>query len=275
MRHKVYESVVEAVCVGRLAEPFSNGDFKAACPGFGKGTYKAFLHKHRLGNPGEESELFELLSPGQFVCLRPFKYGLGAGKNESPTRDKIKRLIRNTWSEDEARAYASFTSTKADIERLRTIGLEVLQMIPNTSDSVGACALMSAPYAAIARDRTGWPVHQVAGDLLVDGYRIFGNDDEDVASAFDGSNPDWDGHSWIVVGDYVSDISIFRTAYSSAAPRRLREAIVERFGEGRGLLIVTPEQLATYGLEFVPKYVLSNDQVNSLFLGARHHFTGA
>ena len=37
--HKVYTSIVNAVKTGRLKEPFTNDDFKIACPGFGKGTY--------------------------------------------------------------------------------------------------------------------------------------------------------------------------------------------------------------------------------------------
>lgn len=75
MTHEVYKSIVEAVKKGRLREPFSAEDFRRACPRWGEGTYQAFLHKHRKGNPGGESELFEKIAPGQFKLLRPFKYG--------------------------------------------------------------------------------------------------------------------------------------------------------------------------------------------------------
>jgi hypothetical protein len=76
MSHKVYKSIVVAIRASRLREPFSSKDFRNACPGFGAGTYNAFLHKHRVGNPSENSELFELVSPGFFKCVRPFKYDL-------------------------------------------------------------------------------------------------------------------------------------------------------------------------------------------------------
>jgi hypothetical protein len=76
MAHKIYHSIVDAIRSGRLKEPFTTQDFKSECPGFGKGTYNAFLHKHRVGNPGGNSELFELVSPGFFKCIRPFKYDL-------------------------------------------------------------------------------------------------------------------------------------------------------------------------------------------------------
>lgn len=76
MAHEVYKAIVKAVKAGILAEPFSKDDFRAACPGFGAGTYNAFLDKHARGNPGGSSELFERVAPGKFKCLRPFRYGL-------------------------------------------------------------------------------------------------------------------------------------------------------------------------------------------------------
>lgn len=74
--HEVYRSIVTAMRRGRLAEPFSADDFRRACPGFGAGTYQAFLWKHRKGNPGGNSELFEQVSPGMFRVMRPIRYGL-------------------------------------------------------------------------------------------------------------------------------------------------------------------------------------------------------
>lgn len=74
--HKVYTAIVEAIRAGRLDEPFTNSDFKRACPGLGMGTYQAFLYKHSLGNPGGNSELFERVAPGRFRAIRPFKYGM-------------------------------------------------------------------------------------------------------------------------------------------------------------------------------------------------------
>jgi hypothetical protein len=76
MAHRVYEAIVRAVRSGQLPEPFSRSDFAAQCPGFGAGTYNAFLDKHAKRNPGGNSELFERVAPGRFTCLRPFRYGL-------------------------------------------------------------------------------------------------------------------------------------------------------------------------------------------------------
>lgn len=76
MAHLVYSAIVKAVRSGRLPEPFTKEDFRKACPGLGVGTYATFLDKHRKGNLGGNSELFERQSPGNFCCLRPFRYGL-------------------------------------------------------------------------------------------------------------------------------------------------------------------------------------------------------
>jgi hypothetical protein len=75
-RHRVYSCLVQAVKKGTIKELFTVADFQKACPGFGKGTYKAFLYKHRIGNTRQNSELFELVSPGKFKFVKPFKYGL-------------------------------------------------------------------------------------------------------------------------------------------------------------------------------------------------------
>lgn len=74
-QHLVYTCIVDAIKSGRLKEPFGNREFQIACSGFGEGTYLAFLHKHRKGNPGGNSELFELVTEGRFRLIRPYKYG--------------------------------------------------------------------------------------------------------------------------------------------------------------------------------------------------------
>ena len=71
--HKVYGSIVKAINAKRLREPFGVTEFRTACPGFAKGTYNAFLYKHKLGN-GSTSELFQQVGVGKFILIRPIKY---------------------------------------------------------------------------------------------------------------------------------------------------------------------------------------------------------
>jgi len=87
VNHKVYSTIVRAVKKGILKEPFTNNDFHQACPGLGEGTYKAFLYKHRKGNPGGNSELFELTEPGKFILLKPIRYGVL--KSTVPSKKRI------------------------------------------------------------------------------------------------------------------------------------------------------------------------------------------
>jgi len=67
--HEVYRAIVKAIKEGKLKEPFTKEDFRRACPNFGEGTYNTFLWKHRKGNPGRNSELFEKVAPGKFVVI--------------------------------------------------------------------------------------------------------------------------------------------------------------------------------------------------------------
>jgi len=75
-KHIVYSAIVDAVNSGQLKEPFGKKEFRSACKGLGEGTYQAFLYKHRKGNPGGNSELFELVSKGRFRLIHPLLYGL-------------------------------------------------------------------------------------------------------------------------------------------------------------------------------------------------------
>jgi len=68
-RGRVVSTIDAALDRGRLKQPFSSEDFRRACPGFGGGTYQAFLWKHRRGN-GHTTELFELVAPNQFKRIQ-------------------------------------------------------------------------------------------------------------------------------------------------------------------------------------------------------------
>jgi len=75
-RHRLYGCIVRAFKSGNLREPFRAADVGKACPGFAEDTYGTFLPKHRVGNPGGNSELFERVSRGRYKLVRPYKYGI-------------------------------------------------------------------------------------------------------------------------------------------------------------------------------------------------------
>jgi len=72
--HKVYFSIIKAIENNTLREPFTKEDFRNTCPNLGAGTYQAFLDKHRVGNPGDNSELFVKVAPNLFKMVRPYLY---------------------------------------------------------------------------------------------------------------------------------------------------------------------------------------------------------
>ena len=76
MAHKTYGAIVRAVKARTIKEPFTAKDLRNGGLGIPHNTCGTFPHKHAVGNPGNNSELFERVAPGKFRCLRPFKYGL-------------------------------------------------------------------------------------------------------------------------------------------------------------------------------------------------------
>jgi hypothetical protein len=107
--------------------------------------------------------------------------------------------------------------------------------------------------------------------LAVDGEPVFGDRRTfDGPQLFSTSNPDWDGHVWVMIGSYIVDISIFRTAYSGLGPARLAKHIDLAFGPNKGLYVDRWRRTAQLGLSYEPQYVLSADEVTRLMGGAYH-----
>ena len=66
---KFASQIYEAVRTGRLSEPFGPDEVKRACPGWAPNTYPVFLAKHRMGNPGVNTELFERVAARSYRTL--------------------------------------------------------------------------------------------------------------------------------------------------------------------------------------------------------------
>jgi hypothetical protein len=125
--------------------------------------------------------------------------------------------------------------------------------------------MMNAMYAARMQMYLKAPVYVAAGSLYLDDTRIFG-DDSDLADVFNKSNNSWDGHCWLVFGRYLVDVSLFRTAYTKGSKARLAEYVKSEFGEGRGLLVIDPENPPKQ-LRYDAGYVLTYNQVTALVNG--------
>lgn len=66
MTGKLTKAIRAAVEAGVLQEPFVAADVKRACPGFAERTSHVFLPKHRVGNPGGETEVFIRVGKGLY-----------------------------------------------------------------------------------------------------------------------------------------------------------------------------------------------------------------
>jgi hypothetical protein len=56
----------DAVRSRRLVEPFNAASVERACPGWAKRTYRVFLPKHAVGNPGKNTALFVRAARGNY-----------------------------------------------------------------------------------------------------------------------------------------------------------------------------------------------------------------
>ncbi len=167
-----------------------------------------------------------------------------------------------------AKAFKAYEMNDSDRAVLSQCALDLLKVFPPMP---GACALMSASLAGTLERRMTAPVHVVAGTLVVDGEPVFGDRKPfDGPAAFAASNPDWDGHVWVMVGPYVVDVSLFRTAYSRHGPPRLAKHINLAFGPNKGLYVDHWKRTGQLGLGYEPQYVLSAEEVTSLIGGAYH-----
>jgi hypothetical protein len=187
-------------------------------------------------------------------------------------RETVAALISASYSDDKVQAFLRFAVERSHLNQLAAIGNEILQ---NARPIPYSCTALSAMWVGISRDRTMLPVQQVAGDLFVDGHPAFagGADADSLPAIFDRSRPDWDGHSWLALGDYIGDLSMCRTAYQRPPSSRLRNAVIQRFGLGKGLLLANAADFEANGFSYRPKYVLTEQQINSLMLGARELLT--
>ena len=180
-------------------------------------------------------------------------------------RDKtLKQLITLAYNIKEAENYFQFRLDNPQI--LISSAKEILANLPH---SFGACAMLSAVWAAILRDRYSIPAIAVAGDLKIENITVFQcKNNIPEKSKYGKEKPEtWDGHCWIEVNDYVGDLSIFRTAYAISGPSILKEFILSNFGNGKGCLICSHQELNQMGMEYLPKFVLNESQVTGLIKG--------
>lgn len=177
----------------------------------------------------------------------------------------LKPLITSAYSLQEAENYFKFQLDDPNV--LASSANEILSNVPH---SFGACAMLSAVWAAILRDRYSIPAIAVAGDLKINNETIFQCNNNIPEKSTGNEKPEiWDGHCWIEINNYIGDLSIFRTAYATSEPSVLKEFILSKFGNGKGCLLCSHQELDKMEMKYLPKFVLNESQITGLIQGLR------
>ena len=186
-------------------------------------------------------------------------------------RDKlIQQLIVKYRNSGDAEKYRQFnlTSTK----HLANTASDIMSTIPPT---FGACAMLSAVWAGILRKEYGIPAIVVAGDLKIGTKHVFKCTENIPMKEFseDAASDVWDGHCWIEIDGCIGDLSLFRTAYSLDHTSRLKQFVESTFGLKKGCLFLPVEEIPK-PMEYIPKFVLSDYQVDGLVAGMGYQLNG-
>jgi hypothetical protein len=147
----------------------------------------------------------------------------------------------------------------------------MLHVVPPAGSS---CAIMSALLSASLEEPLGTLVPVIAGALKLDGEYMYGSDRGfDGRRVFSGEEgEDWDGHCWILFGEYIVDVSLGRTAREGHCRAQLAQRIVSKFGAHAGMIALTEKGARDVGMRYLPRYVLTPDQVLANAGGAMQKF---
>ncbi|MGJ7546938.1 hypothetical protein [Pseudomonas alloputida] len=162
-------------------------------------------------------------------------------------------------------AYLEFATNKiADASLITQAAKQTLEAIP---PAFGSCVMVSTGFVAILKS-VGIEAVVILGDLKIDGHFIFECRGNIPGATYEGEvvNATWDGHAWVMLGNLVCDLSIFRTAYALPDFSLLKNFMRHHFGEGKGALLCPPGAIPL-GMEFVPKHALNDDQIHGILEG--------
>lgn len=180
---------------------------------------------------------------------------------------KLRETLKAILTEKEVQSFFSYQLTNDDLAFIKEAVIEVLKIVPANAFN---CAMLSGLLGAVISGHSNIPVSVIAGHLDYSSRRLF-NCLRPFPYATDKKviNEEWDGHCWVELNNLIIDISIFRTIYYGQVPEDLYNQIVTKFGEGRGALLCSANEMMNQGFNYIPCYSLTNDQISGLVLGAK------
>ena len=141
-------------------------------------------------------------------------------------------------------------------------------MLASVEPQFGSCVMLSGAFVVALSVHYSIPAIAVVGDLMIHGKPVFKCNGNIPMPEKNNEilNTTWDGHCWVEIGGVICDLSIFRSAYNINRPSLLSTFITSEFGEGKGAILSAPEALP-YGMEYVPKHVLNDKQLEAIIGG--------
>jgi hypothetical protein len=154
--------------------------------------------------------------------------------------------------------------TDPEFDSLVAVGHDVLRAFPH---KVGACMMMSTLYVGRLHDLGHQSARLVGGALAIGDEVVFGR--FCTTTSFAVSNLDWDGHAWVMFGEYLADMSLVMTAYSEDAPPLVAKHMRVRRKPNQRLSIFTPKAAwRDDGLAYTAQHIFTNDEIAPLYRGA-------
>lgn len=175
---------------------------------------------------------------------------------------ELGRLVARAQGWSAAKAFKSATLDEGEQAAVSQAALGLLGLLPAATP-----AQMSAALAVRLERLIEAPVQMVAGALAVEGVVVLGApgplDAETVC------DPGFTGHVWLMVGETVIDMALFRLAYAARGPARLARHVDLVFGPGKALLVDGWKHAARLGFAYRPQIVLEAATVTAL-MGQAH-----
>jgi len=182
----------------------------------------------------------------------------------------ITTLVSDAHGADYAERFRHYDFDADTLYRFSDICKKVMEDVARVP---GACTLMNALLASRTRKAFDVPFAIVAGSLKIGStYISGGNAAIDGPQLFSQSTVDFDGHVWMIFGRYLVDISLARTALSGRSHPLLQQKVLKEFGSKVGLFAAPTDEVRRTGLIYLPRYVLTDAQIDPLARGAEQYF---
>jgi hypothetical protein len=165
-----------------------------------------------------------------------------------------------------AKAFKAYVWSEQDQAAIAACASKILKLFPQASRNED---LLSATLAFQLQRRLQAPIYLVAGALSVNGVTVCGDQlPSSDGNPFDADALPWERHLWIMVGPHVVDATIFRLANRPDCPSALARHVHSVFGPDKGLYVDHWRRTRRVGLEYDPRYILSNGDMDNLLSAA-------